>query len=50
MRRWKWALIVFVAVLAIAYVALSYFMGGPRDVYAFLRYALPKWHRGDLHL
>lgn len=50
MRRWKWALIILVAVLAIAYGALSYFMGGPRDVYGFLRYALPHWHRGDLRV
>jgi hypothetical protein len=47
---WKRALIIFVAVLAIAYGALSYFMGGPRDVYGFLRYALPHWHRGDLRV
>ena len=25
-------------------------MGGPRDVYGFLRYALPQWHRGDLRV
>jgi hypothetical protein len=50
MRRWQWALIILVALLAIAYGALSYFMGGPRDVYGFLRYALPQWHRGDLHV
>jgi hypothetical protein len=48
MRWWKRALIVLVAVLAIAYGALSYLMGGPCDVYGFLRYALPHWHRGDL--
>ena len=50
MHWWKRALIIFVAVLAIAYCALSYFMGGPRDVYGFLRYALPHWHRGDLRV
>ncbi len=49
-RWWKRAVIIFVAVLAIAYGALSYLMGGPRDVYGFLRYALPRWHRGDLHV
>jgi len=25
-------------------------MGSPRDLYGFLRYALPEWHRGDLHV
>jgi hypothetical protein len=47
---WKWALIVFVALLGISYGALSYLMGGPRDVYGFLRYALPHWRQGDLHV
>jgi hypothetical protein len=50
LRRWRWALIVLVALLAITYGALSYMMGGPRDVYGFLRYALPHWHRGDLRV
>ena len=50
MRWWKWTLIVFVALLAFAYGALSYLMGGPRDVYGFLRYALSHWHRGDLRV
>lgn len=48
MRRWKWLIISFIAILILAYGTLSYFMGGPRDVYGFLRYALPQWHRGDL--
>jgi hypothetical protein len=48
MRRWKWILLAFVGVLVLAYGTLSYFMGGPRDVYGFLRYALPQWHRGEL--
>jgi len=37
-----------VAILLLTYSVLSHFMGGPRDVYGFLRYALPQWHRGDL--
>lgn len=48
MSRAKWILVVVVAILALTYGTLSYFMGGPRDVYGFLRYALPQWHRGDL--
>jgi hypothetical protein len=48
--KWKWAALTLLAVLTIGYGALSHFMGGPRDVYGFLRYALPQWHRGDLHV
>ena len=46
----KWTAIAAVLILAGGYGALSYFMGGPRDVYGFLRYALPHWHRGDLRV
>jgi len=49
-RWWKWTAIALVVILALGYGALSYLMGGPRDVYGFLRYALPRWHRGDLRL
>jgi len=31
-----------------AYFVLAYLMGGPRDVYGFLRYALPQWREGNL--
>jgi hypothetical protein len=49
--RWlKWTTIALVLILAAGYGTLSYFMGGPRDVYGFLRYALPHWHRGDLRV
>ena len=48
--KWKLAALILLAVLAIGYGVLSHFMGGPRDVYGFLRYALPQWHRGDLHV
>lgn len=50
MQKWHWVVIAIVAVLALAYGTLSYFMGGPRDVYGFLRYALPQWHKGPLHV
>lgn len=49
-RRLKWTAIAVVLILAAGYGALSYFMGGPRDAYGFLRYALPHWHRGDLRV
>lgn len=48
--KWKWAALILLAVLALGYGVLSHFMGGPRDVYGFLRYALPQWHRGDLQV
>ena len=50
LRWWKWAILVIVFLSAIGYGVLSHFMGGPRDVYGFLRYALPQWHRGDLRV
>jgi len=48
MTWWKWTLLTVVLLLSIAFGVLCHFMGGPRDVYGFLRYALPQWHRGDL--
>jgi uncharacterized membrane protein YedE/YeeE len=49
--RWlKWTSLALVAILLTGYGVLSHFMGGPRDVYGFLRYALPQWHRGDLRV
>lgn len=47
-RWWQWTLLAFVLVLTIAFGVLCHFMGSPRDVYGFLRYALPQWHKGDL--
>jgi hypothetical protein len=48
LRVLKWTAISLVAILAIAFGVGCYFMGSPRDLYGFLRYALPQWHRGDL--
>jgi hypothetical protein len=50
LRHWKWIGVSAIALLALAYGALSYFMGGPRDVYGFLRYALPQWQSGHLRV
>jgi hypothetical protein len=49
-RKWMLAALILLVLLVIGYGVLSHFMGGPRDVYGFLRYALPQWHRGDLHV
>ncbi|MGC1105180.1 MAG: hypothetical protein WA876_01450 [Candidatus Acidiferrales bacterium] len=49
-RAWKWILAAVLVLLLAGYFVLAHFMGGPRDVYGFLRYALPQWHEGDLHV
>jgi hypothetical protein len=46
----KWTGISLVAIVVIAFAVGCYFMGSPRDLYGFLRYALPQWHRGNLHV
>ena len=45
---WKWILGAVLVLLLAGYFTLAHFMGGPRDVYGFLRYALPQWHEGSL--
>ena len=47
---WKWLLAAFLLFVLAACFTLAHFMGGPRDVYGFLRYALPQWHEGNLHV
>jgi hypothetical protein len=49
-RAWKWVLASPLLLLLVGYFTLAHFMGGPRDVYGFLRYALPQWHEGDLRV
>lgn len=46
----KWTLIVLAVAFVLTYAVLSYFMGGPTDVYGFLRFALPQWHKGQLQV
>jgi len=48
MRWWKWTILALVVILGAGFGVLCHFMGGPRDVYGFLRYALPQWRKGDL--
>jgi hypothetical protein len=50
MHRWHWIFLSLLTLLLIILVGLSYITGGPGNVYGFLRYAIPNWHRGDLHL
>jgi hypothetical protein len=44
----KRLLVAVGALLVLGFGALSYLMGGPRDAYGFLRYALPQWRSGEL--
>lgn len=46
----KRILLAAILLVVLVGVALTYFIGSPRDVYGFLRYALPQWHRGDLRV
>jgi hypothetical protein len=48
MRWWKWTILALVVILGAGFGMLCHFMGSPRDVYGFLRYALPQWRKGDL--
>jgi hypothetical protein len=48
MSWWKWTILALVLILGAVFGVMSHFMGGPRDVYGFLRYALPQWRKGDL--
>jgi hypothetical protein len=50
MRGGRWIAIILVALLTLLFASLIYITGGPRNVYPFLRYALPNWHRGDLRV
>jgi len=43
-----WIGITVVALLLIAYIALSFMAGGPKDALYMVRYALPHMHRGNL--
>lgn len=47
MRRRYWITITLATPLVLLFVGLSYITGGPKNVYPFIRYALPEWHRGD---
>lgn len=49
-RALKWTAITLIAILAIAIGVGCYFMGGPKDLYGFLRYARPQWHQGNVHV
>ncbi|MGH9740406.1 MAG: hypothetical protein ACRD4X_17745 [Candidatus Acidiferrales bacterium] len=44
----KWIFASLAVLLVAAYLLLAHFMGGPRDVYGFLRYALPHWREGSV--
>ncbi|MDE3136433.1 MAG: hypothetical protein KGL59_07650 [Acidobacteriota bacterium] len=50
MRIWVWVLGSFAALLLAVFLLLLHFIGGPRDIYGFLRYALPQWRSGNLRV
>ena len=49
-RLLKWVAGVFAALLLVAFGALSYMAGSPKDAYGMVRYALPHMHRGTLQV
>lgn len=49
-RALKWAGIVLLLILAAAFGLGCYFMGSPKDLYGFLRYARPQWHDSKLRV
>ena len=50
MKRFlKWSLGVVLGLLVVAFGALSYLAGSPKDALYMVRYALPHMHRGKLH-
>ena len=44
----KWAGISLGALIVLAFAALSYLAGSPKDALYMVRYALPHMHRGHL--
>ena len=44
----KWTLGVVLGLLVVAFGALSYLAGSPKDALYMVRYALPHMHRGSL--
>src|SRR3981189_2741409 len=49
MKRFlKWSLGVVLGLLVVAFGALSYLAGSPKDALYMVRYALPHMHRGSL--
>jgi hypothetical protein len=50
MRILKWIGIVFGALVLLGFLAASYFMGGPEQLYGFLRYGVTQVKEGELHV
>ena len=47
-RFWKWVAGSLGGLLVVIFAVFSYLAGSPKDVYGFLRYALPHMRRGTL--
>jgi hypothetical protein len=50
MQALRWALAALSGIVAIGLAVGSYFLGGPRNLYAFLRYAVPRFNRCRLRV
>ena len=48
--RPKWILLGVAGLLVAGFGAFSVLVGGPRNVYGLVRFALPQMHRGELRL
>jgi hypothetical protein len=49
-RLLKWVGGTLAALLLVAFGALCYMAGSPKDAYGMVRYALPHMHRGTLRV
>ncbi len=50
MRALKWTAVCLAVLFVLAFVGLSFMTGGPGNVYGFLRFGLPNWHRSSLQV
>ncbi len=49
-RIWLWLGGSVAGLLLVVFLLLLHFIGGPKDIYGFLRYALPEMREGNLRV
>ena len=49
-RIWLWMAGSVAGLLLVVFLLLLHFIGGPKDIYGFLRYALPEMREGNLRV